>query len=284
MRQWSVWGIVAGLVLMAVGDAAGAQEVGVARNQVELSLMVKGNITVDERGEVADYALHDPEKLPASVRQFVRTTMEGWVFEPARRGGEPVRFRGGMNLLLVAREVEDGDFLMRMQAASFAAESDDGLAVATSGLKPPRYPEDAARGGVQGTVYLMLKVGRDGHVLDVVAEQVNLRVQESGKKMAELRKVLADASIKAARKWQFAPMTGADADAAFHSIRVPVDFNMGEQPPYGGWTAYIPGPRRRGDWVGEGLARGSPGAMTGATPRRVGKEGLRLLAPPMSKG
>lgn len=284
MGQWSVWGIVVGLVLMVAGGAAGAQEVGVARNQVEISLMVRGSITVHERGDVADYALHAPDKLPASVVQFVRTTIDGWVFEPVRRGGEPVRFRGGMNLLLVAREVEDGDFLMRLQAASFTAESGDSQAVATSGLKAPRYPEEAARDGVQGTVYLILKVGRDGRVLDVIAEQVNLRVQESGKKMAELRKVLADASIKAARKWEFAPMTGADGDAAFQSIRVPVDFNMGEQPSYGGWIAYIPGPRRKADWVDEELAGDSPEAMTAGTPRRVGKEGLRLLAPSLSKG
>ena len=281
MKQWSVWGVVLGLGLMVVANAAKAQEVGIASSQVEISLLVKGEITIGEDGEVVEYTLEDPGKLPPSVVQFIRASVAGWAFEPRRGTANLVKLRSRMNLLLVAREVEGGDFLMRLQAASFIPESTaDGLAVAASGLKPPRYPKEAAIGGAQGTVYLILKVGRDGRVLDVVAEQVNLRLLESEKKMAELRKLFADASIRTARKWQFASTAGgADAGAEFRSVRVPVDFSLDEPPPYGGWTAYIPGPRAKAAWVDEELAGDSPEAMTAGTPRQLSKEGLRLVTP-----
>ena len=276
MRTWMAMGL---LVFSALAQAQGA---GAVRKQLEASLLVHGEITVDERGEIAEYTLKDPDKLPEGVETFVRRNLDGWTFEPPKVDGKPVSLRNNMSLLLVAKKLDEDNFLMRIQATSFYPQStEEGYEVASRKMDPPRYPRAAAQGGAQGTVYLIVKVGRDGNVQDVVAEQVNLRVVTTENMMVKLREMFAQASITAARKWQFAPPTrGDDVDAEFWSVRVPVDFEMGTQrPSYGRWIGYIPGPKEKAGWVDPDLAETSPEAMAAGQPRQLGKDGLRLLTP-----
>lgn len=282
MKVRSMWGAVVWLGLLVLAGNAWAQGAGAVRKQVEASMLVQGEVVVDERGAVADYTLKDPDKLPEGVVAFVRNSLAGWSFDPPVVDGKPVRLRNDMSLLLVAKKLDDDNFLMRVQAASFYPKSTgDGYEISSKEMEPPRYPTAAARGGVQGTVYLVVKVGRDGLVQDVAAEQVNLRLVTSENVMRKFREMLADASINAARKWQFVPPTrGNSVDAEFWSVRVPVDFFMGtQQPKYGRWVAYVPGPREKASWVDQDLAEMSPEAMIAGQPRQLGKDGLRLRTP-----
>ena len=85
----------------------------------------------------------------------------------------------------------------------------------------------AERNDISG---LLAFIGREGdrreRLQDVVAEQVNLRVVTTENMMGKLRDMFADASISAARKWEFTPPArGDDVDAEYWSVRVPVDFN-----------------------------------------------------------
>ena len=282
MNHRNMWRALAWIGLLAFAGAAWAQGAGAVRKQVEASLLVQGEITVDENGAITGYTLKDPGKLPPGVETFVRSNLGGWAFEPPRVDGKPVRLRNDMSLLLVAKKLDGDNYLMRVQAASFYPQSkDEGYEIASSKLDPPRYPMTAAQGGAQGTVYLLVKVGRDGLVQDVMAEQVNLRVVASENMMRRMRAMFAEASISAARKWRFTPpVRGDDADEAFWTVRVPVDFTMQQHDkPYGRWIAYIPGPREKASWVEEDLTDASPEAMMAGEPRQLGKEGLRLRTP-----
>jgi hypothetical protein len=281
MRKWMAMG------LLLFSAWAHAQGVGAVRKQQEASLMVEGDITVDEKGTIAEYSLKDPDKLPPGVETFIRNNLAGWAFEPPTVEGKPVRLRNNMSLLLVAKKVDDDGFLMRVQATSFYPQStEEGYEIAKKKMEPPRYPRPAAMGGAQGTVYLIVKVGRDGRVQDVVAEQVNLRVVATESMMGKLRDMFADASISAARKWEFTPpVRGDEVSAEYWSIRIPVDFNMGAPGPrYGRWIGYIPGPRQKAPWVDPDLADDSPEAMAAGQPRQLGKEELRLLTPLSPRG
>src|SRR3546814_397588 len=87
-------------------------------------------------------------------------------------------------------------------------------------MKPPHYPRDVVRGGGQGTAYLVLKVGRQGAVEDVVVERVNLSVYASKREMDRFRKRLGAAAAKAAWDWTFIPpSTGDLAQDASWSVR-----------------------------------------------------------------
>ena len=97
----------------------------------------------------------------------------------------------------------------------------------------------------------MVKIGRDGRVEDVVAEQVNLQVVASERAMQNWRDMLTDASVVAAKKWTFAPpVKGKDVDEPYWSARVPVEFIApgSEQHIAGQWESYVPGPRALIPW------------------------------------
>ena len=94
-------------------------------------------------------------------------------------------------------------------------------------MGPPRYPDEAARSGVAGTVYLLVRVGRDGKVEDVVAEQTNLKVVAKERDMNAFRGMLERASVAAARRWMFAPpKAGPGANEDHWVVRVPVDYRL----------------------------------------------------------
>ena len=100
-------------------------------------------------------------------------------------------------------------------------------------------------------MYLVLRVGRDGAVEDVIAEQVNLRAIGTEVEMTRYREMLAKAAMKATRRWRFNfPTSGEDADKPFMSVRVPVNFVHPGRPEekVGEWLAYVPGPRQIIPW------------------------------------
>jgi hypothetical protein len=106
-------------------------------------------------------------------------------------------------------------------------------------------------------VYVVLKVGRDGRVADVLVEQVNLRVSGDPETMDRVRNRMSAAVLKAARRWTFTPpTTGPTVDDPHWLVRVPVEFTVvgrdrTEAESYGRWVAYVPGPRQSAPWVPE---------------------------------
>jgi len=234
------------------------------RKQAESSLLVTGTVDIETNGSVSAVAINHEDKLPDGVVKYVRANALGWEFEPVERGGRIVRARAPMRLRVVARKLDEGNYRIALQGVSFERYDDkDPEIVAAISMKPPRYPDDGMRRGASGTVYLVVKVGRDGSVEDVVAEQVNLRVYASEGDMKRLRDVFASNSLKAARGWSFRiPTQGRAASEPFWTVRVPVSYSLNAQPvegegrDYGTWITYIPGPRTPAPWLDEHTGTG----------------------------
>ncbi len=271
--------VAAALACTASAFAAGPRAV---RRQVEASMLVEGRIEIDQRGNVAGYSLERQERLPAAAVELLARSVPAWRFEPVVVDGRAVNAAAPMSVRLVARKVDEDHYEVAVRGASFGREADPETHVRSQDLTPPDYPLSAVKADVSGTVYMSVKVGRDGKVLDAFAEQVNLQAVASDQAMVRWRGVLASAAIRGARKWAFAPPTrGELVGAEFWVVRVPVAFHLGEpRDMYGEWQAYVPGPRQPAPWNlgNEGIAF-SPDTLAPGAAHQAGA-GLKLLALP----
>ncbi|GAA4855702.1 hypothetical protein GCM10023332_04150 [Luteimonas vadosa] len=275
------------MVLWACAAGAFAAGKDEARKQAESSMLVTGTVDIDAEGRVERHALDKPEALPPAVVELVDRHAPGWRFEPVAVDGKPVKARAKMSLRLVATKLADDAFQLRIRSGVFGGDGTVAREqqVTSAQMRPPEYPPAAYWAGVQGTVYLVLRIGRDGKVEDSFAEQVNLTVVGTDKQMRSGREALAGAAMKAARRWRFVPpRVGSEADAEFWSVRVPVEFTLADsvgsrRGKYGQWDTYVPGPRQTAPWLLEELnASDSPDSYAANGVHPVG-EGLRLLTP-----
>ena len=245
-------------------------------------MRVTGVIEVEEDGSVGKFEIDNVDKLPIGVVEFVRNNVSEWAFTPMLVDGKPTRVRNKASMRLVAKKLEDGQYIIRMQAASFDPfEVEEGSELSSRIMTPPRYPKDAAKSGVSGTVYLALKVGRDGRVEESMAEQVNLTFIASENEMARWREHLSRNAVAAAKGWSFQPpVTGSGVDYPYWIVRVPVAYLLEEhRSSYGKWRAYVPGPRHRWPWPSIAGSEISPEALAEGSVHQLGKDGLRLLTP-----
>ncbi|MGO4221294.1 energy transducer TonB [Lysobacter sp. TAF61] len=244
---------IATLSLMFWFTAALAAGPAAVRKQVESTLLVAGMIDIEPDGSVSGYTLDRGAELPPVVTALLDKATPGWKFEPVEIAGKPARVRTAMSVRLVARRAATGDgFDVRIAAGNFGNPNEEG-SLASASLKPPAYPMDAASAGVYGTVYLIVRIGRNGNVEDAIAEQVNMKVIDSEAGLERWRRVLAKAAVRGASAWTFTPPTrGDEVDAPFWLARVPVDFVAHDAKPlkYGEWEAYVPGPRQSAPWIG----------------------------------
>jgi hypothetical protein len=261
-------------------DAAGTK--ADVRKTIENSMLVTGTIDIGIDGAAIGHRLDQPEKLPAFVRDLVTKAATEMRFEPVLLGGKPVKARAKMGVRVVARKLENGNYQLRIASTSFGEQGgDDAESVTKEKMRPPEYPMVAAMRNVGGTVYLVLKIGRQGAVEDLAVEQVNLTVLGNERQMEQSRKWLAEASVDAARKWKFRfPTRGESADDSFWSLRVPVAFLLRKQkePAYGQWDAYIPGPHASPAWIDADEARQNPDAMIAGDLYQIGR-GPKLVTP-----
>lgn len=238
------------LLVSCVGTAFAAGPAAV-RKQVESSLLVRGTIDINPDGSVAGHVLQGREELPNGLVAMIERVVPQWRFEPVELRGGATRARATMSLRVVAKKLDGDNFSIEIRGAQFGDERPGEFLAARDMLTPPRYPVPAARAGAGGTVYMVLKVGRDGRVEEAIAEQVNLRVVDDENAMRRWRDQLGTAALRAARNWTFSPPSKGDAvDAPYWSARVPVDFVAPgtKQPKEGQWHAYVPGPLTEIPW------------------------------------
>ncbi|WP_367347182.1 energy transducer TonB [Stenotrophomonas bentonitica] len=239
--------------VMAVVPQAAALSKSEARATAEGSMVLGGQINIGAEGQVEAFALDQREKIPADVADFVERSVLTWRFAPVMRDGQPVRARTVVSIRLSAKAGPDGNDMVTLEGATFGGYDRNRTDEVTwIKLQPPVYPAYALEMGGQGDVIVIVKVGRDGQVLDAVAEQVNLRVLTDERRMQKLRDTFARQTVNTAKRWTFrAPTTGDAKDAPFWTIRVPVDYafnDSGKQAGYGKWKVYIPGPRTPASW------------------------------------
>lgn len=280
-----IWTGLSLLLCSALALAAGP---GAVRKQVESSMLVTGTVEVDTAGDVRGFAIDHRDALPAAIVELVGKSVPAWKFEPVLVDGVPANVKTSMGLRIVARQLDEQRYNVDIRSASFGEHQRDGAdasatdTLTSRSMRPPSYPTAAAQSGVTGTAYLLLRIGKQGTVEEVVAEQVNLRVIASEADMNRWRQLLERSALGAARKWTFnPPRSGDDADAAFWSARVPVDFRLHNQPEtkQGQWEAYVPGPRQIAPWLRKDeLATSGADALAAGGLYQVGR-GLRLLTP-----
>lgn len=280
LRKSGMWCVA--VLFMLAGPALAARTEEAVRKTTELSLLVKGHVEVDAAGTVRNYRIELPERIPPPVRDAIARLVPAWRFEPVLRGGKPVEAATDMRLRFVAKQRDDGGFQLHLRSAAFgSASAKPSEQVRRRTMRAPDYPFEAIRNGVTGTVYVLVKVGADGGVIDSVAEQVNLEVVAPEPDMERWRKVLSRSALNASRRWKFTPPTeGEDALKSHWILRVPVVFGVDEEPrsEYGEWQIYVPGPRRPNPWGKddrEGLAFG-PDALAPGELHQAGVS-LRLV-------
>lgn len=246
------------------------------RRQAEASMVLTGDITVDAHGAVSGYRIDHAGQVPVDVRRLLDQSIPHWVFEPPQHDGQPVAAHTPMSLRVVAAPQADGDFTLSVTGTWFGekvAADPQGISVRRQVV--PTYPQELAREGVSGTVYLLLDIGRDGEVRQVAAEQVDLDVIGEPPQMAAWRKALAASAMSAFRRMLYnVPARGSLAQRDHWIVRVPVAYSLVGGPvasvAYGHWAVYLPGPRNLVAWAeqpgdnpadalpGEGIYTGQP--------------------------
>ncbi|QDH71328.1 energy transducer TonB [Marilutibacter alkalisoli] len=267
--------VLALVVGLAVAAPPGPKSV---RDRIEASMLVTGEIDIDREGQVLAYRLDEFDKLPPEVVELLDRSVPAWAFKPVEIDGSPVKVRARTSILIHASKMDEDSYRISIAKAGFGSHDDDDMPTSKR-LSPPRYPVDMAQAGVGGTVYLLIKVARDGEVLDVAPEQVNLRVVANERQLQRFRDTLAQNAIGAARRWQFNPPVKPD-DSPYWVVRVPVDYVApGHRvPKYGEWYSYVPGPRAEAPWEGvEHLD--PPETLVAGGVYGIGKRGPELLTP-----
>lgn len=271
-----------GLALLVAGLAVAATPKQV-RQQTEASMLLTGSIEIEADGTVRGYGIDHKDKVPDYVLANIDKWVPTWRFSPVLVDGKATPARAKMSLRMAAEPTGDDKFAIYIAGANFGDDSESGStdSVASRKLKPPVFPRDVINMGGKGTVYLVLKVGRQGTVEDVAVEQVNLTVYSSEQEMKRIRRRLAAASVQRAWEWTFsAPSTGVLAGEEFWSVRVPVDFAyVGDRSvAYGQWEGYLPGPHTRAPWLADEAADKNSDALVSGAVHMVGT-GPRLLTP-----
>ena len=263
---------------------AGAQSAKEMRKQVEASMLVTGTVEIGRDGSVVAHAVDAREKLPGYVADFVDAAVPMLRFEPILVDGQPVLAHARMSLRLVAVPAGGDNMTMSIRGAHFGDEYSDAdqTRVRRGDLRAPRYPINVAQIGGKGTVYLLLKVARDGSVADAFVEQVNLTALGSAREMESIRSSLAKSALDTARKhWRFLPPTEGDqTDQEYWAVRVPVDFQLHDnrEVGYGEWSAYLPGPKQMPDWAEPDPPGFAPDALA-AGGIHAGESKYRLVTP-----
>jgi len=249
----------------------------------EASMLVSGTIEVLPDGSIGSYALYKEEKLPAPVIDLIKRNVSTWKFQLKAPSTSPIK--EDMSLLIVARDEDAKHMTLRLAGANFS----DGDAPENSSIRwlhrvSPLYPKLSLEHGMTGTVYVLVRIGRDGKVINTGVEQVNLRRYVADQKeMARFRKDLADAAVRASRHWTFeTPTSGEEAQAPFWDARIPVNFadwgdRSGES--YGSWAIYLRGPQEQIGWRQDAsLVSEAPDAVPDGSIHPL-SAGAKLLTP-----
>ena len=251
------WGIraVAALALLASVFVAEAVNPQSPNRQADLSMLLKGTIDIAPDGRVERYSLEKSKDLTAVAAELLGKQISLWRFEPIEIDGKPAEAHTKMAIRVVASPSSDGNYALVIQGVNFSGgkkSAAEKLSIKTrTGIGPLMRVMMST--GAKGDVYLALKIGPDGKVMDAVVEQVNLTVQGTDEQMTNARTELGEASLAVIREWTFnVPTQGKFAGRSYWSGVMPVAFlgmdSSGPPKEYGRWKAYFPGPCAAVPW------------------------------------
>lgn len=271
MKQWIVLGV--SLLLLVMASNAPAQTRAGLLKEAEASMLLTGRIDVAADGSVTGYSIDRHEEVPPEVLAHIERNVPRWQVHPATRDGVPVASSSRFSMRLVARRGDARDFTFNI-AGVHIRDGRAELRHPGGSMAPPAYPLRVAKAGGTGTVYLLLKVGRDGRVIDSHVERFNLSVLAQRPTANMIEGELSRAALRAASTWSLNP--GVVEPGADHVvIRVPVDFTLDDRQAYGAWSMYIPGAYTRAPWARED-EDGNDALMPGSAV--LAGSGLRLAS------
>lgn len=221
--------------------AEGTSAVGTTEPTYEVS--ATGDIEIGPNGSVHHYELDEGQ--PLAIERALARSIAKWRFEPVTVDGKPVIAATRMRMRIMAEPTPSGDYQLRVAGVWFG-EPEGGHHV-----RPPSYPMDALRADIEAQVVLVLKLDERGRVTRLHAEQVSLDRQATSERIAEhWRKVFADASMSAAKRWKFDISEIVDGVPVGASIRIPIAFSIRDGLGDGDntWNAYVPGPYHPVPW------------------------------------
>ena len=264
------------LVLLALLLSWGAQaqtRKGLMK-QVEASMLLTGRIDVSADGTVAGYSIDKAALVPPDVLAHVARQVPHWSVAPAVSDGSPVASSSPFSLRLLARRIDGDRYSIQIVDTHIDEERAEHERLTVSAQVPPVYPTDVFSANGSGVVYLLLKIDRDGRVVDTHVERVDLTVLATRQIAQRFRKRLADSARLAARDWTFhVPASGPQGDQV---VRTPIAFVIGEEGrEYGTWMVYLPGERTPAPWPFED--DGGNGAAVPGKPMLAGS-GMRLVS------
>lgn len=235
--------LLAGCSAMA---AAGDQQIKVMQ---QASMLVAGTLDIEPDGSVSGYALERTNTLPKAVAELASKTLPQWRFDPVLQEGKPVKARATMRLQFIGNQIDNTHYAVGLGGADFMLTKDSaGEVVSMKQMKAPSYPRDMLDANVTGTVYLALRIDRQGHVTDAIAEQVNLGRQSTPELMAHWRAALAGPTLQTAKGWTFnTPTSGDSANDTSWTVIVPVAYVYSDVQK-GDWDVYVPGPKQAIPW------------------------------------
>lgn len=229
----------------------------VSKVKTESGMLVKGSIEISAAGQVLRHTLDQPERLPEPVRRFADSLIPTLRFDPVETPDQTPT-RSQMRLYFVAADNGNGGYAIRLRDAWFDSEkaSDTVVALPRSAgrMQPPRGPLPMP---MTATVYLALKVDRQGTVADIDVSHVDFGVSGPERLMKQWRRTLGDLVTDFVKKARFAiPTTGPDADREYWTglYAFPISITGDDDPPkngsdYGRWQTFVPGPRKEIPWL-----------------------------------
>ena len=274
--------LLAGFSVMVVaGDGTSN-----AMRQAEASMVVAGTLDIEPDGSVSGYSLEHSNTLPTAITALASKALPQWRFDPVLQDGKPVKARAKMSLQFIGNQLDKTHYAVELRGATFTdskAAMDE--VISLQQMKTPSYPQDMINADVTGTVYLALRIDRQGHVTDAIAEQVNLGRLSSPAVMNQWRASFVRSTLQAAKGWTFnTPTTGPSANETSWTVQVPVAFAF--DPPNareGKWEVYVPGPKQSIPWSYDHGDQSAPEAVANGQVHQVGT-GLHLRAPLPSHG
>ena len=219
-------------------------------------MVLTGTLVVSDDGTITAYAIDRAAEVPAEVLRHIGRSIPDWRV----KGADGMPEKVGFSVRVVALPHGSGRHVLSLAGASIRTARDRDQEPTVAGrLKRPEYPRSHVAKGISGEVVMIVKLGRDGGVEDLVAEQVNLDVVGPADEVAQIRADFSAHTAAAARRWKFRmPVKGPLADEPYLSVRVPVTYDTKPRPGYGQWMYYVPGPRRPMPWTTmDGLALGA---------------------------
>lgn len=211
-------------------------------------MLVSGTMDINPDGSVRSYTMDHAEKIPPIVLTLIKQSAPTWRFLVNTKHN--VIAQAKMSLRVEAEPVEDGKMAFSIEGVDFNEWSGPASAqLKERYMPPPLYPQSAIMEHVSATVYMILQIGRDGHVMELAPEQVNFTSPVSRMRAGYMERAFIATTTAGMRRWTFdVPTTGPDAGEPYWYACVPATFTIsaeGTSRPtaaYGSWQPYLPGP------------------------------------------